>query len=253
MTPERFKQIIVLAEKDAIGISRQDMEHGTYLDRKPDVPDEYHGNYVTDQFNRMLGLEMLLSESGPIILEPGCGDGGILGFLLDRGFACQHYIGLDNDPVMIARATDRYSPQRVKADFVLRDFTLPDLWDDLHRQLGISEIQTVILSQVLEHLDMNQIMPTIAELLQGCVRNMLITVPNIRAYPTLLRHCLVPDQMTWMEHRTFFTPKLLENCLNQALEMSGKVGMILIQEFMRFAEFTGEDCFYHIMGRVVLE
>jgi SAM-dependent methyltransferase len=133
-------------------------------------------------------VEFVAAYAGPHLLDLGCGLGGYSRALGGRGFVC--------------RALD------VNADYVRRAQALgvdAACYDGGRLPVADRAVDTVILLEVLEHLDDPSVL--LREARRVATRNVLVSVPDCGTHldpaPVELTHMLDAD------HRQFFTAESL--------------------------------------------
>jgi SAM-dependent methyltransferase len=142
-------------------------------------------------------VEFVAERAGPRILDLGCGPGGYSHVLGERGFDC---VGLDvsDEYVAIARGLG------VRAES----------YDGERIPLADGAVDTVILIEVLEHLDRPG--DLLREAARVAARNVLVTTPNCTEdfdpVPIEFSHMLDVD------HRQFFTVASLRRLLDETFE-----------------------------------
>jgi SAM-dependent methyltransferase len=158
----------------------------------------YRGTDAMSQVDPTL-VALVAERAGPNVLDLGCGLGGYSRALGELGFECY---GLDvvDEYVEAARGigvrADRYDGERVP--------------------LADGAVDTVILVEVLEHLDEPEAI--LREAARVSSRNVLVTTPNCtQSFPT------VPIEFSHMldvDHRQFFTEASLRELLRASFERS---------------------------------
>jgi 2-polyprenyl-3-methyl-5-hydroxy-6-metoxy-1,4-benzoquinol methylase len=138
-------------------------------------------------------VEFAAEHSGRSVLDLGCGLGGYSRALADRGFELR---ALDVEPGYVERARSL----GVKAE----------LYDGETIPLGDGSVDTVILLEVLEHLDDPAAL--LREARRVARRNVLVSTPNCTQdfgrVPVEFTHMLDVD------HRQFFTERSLRTLLD---------------------------------------
>jgi 2-polyprenyl-3-methyl-5-hydroxy-6-metoxy-1,4-benzoquinol methylase len=139
-------------------------------------------------------VAFVAERGGPVVLDVGCGLGGYSRALADRGFECR---GLD-----------------VVAEYVeaARGLGVPaERYDGERLPVEDGAVDTVILVEVLEHLDDPGAL--LREAARAARRNVLVTTPNCTqdfgSVPVEFGHMLDTD------HRQFFTEGSLRALLAQ--------------------------------------
>ena len=142
-------------------------------------------------------LEHVAARCGPTVLDLGCGLGGYTKALGERGFDCRGF-DVNEDYVERARALG------VRAD----------AYDGERLPLADGAVDTVILIEVLEHLE--EPAALLREAGRVAARNVVVTTPNCTqsfdTAPIEFSHMLDVD------HRQFFTVASLRELLESNFE-----------------------------------
>jgi 2-polyprenyl-3-methyl-5-hydroxy-6-metoxy-1,4-benzoquinol methylase len=175
-------------------------------------------------------LDFIAQVSRQRILDIGCGLGPYVAKLNSRGFSC---VGIEIEA------------EQVRAAVALgRPVLLMD-----GRALGFADqtFDTCLLLEVIEHVpDFELLLRKAARVVR---RNIIVSVPNINAIPSLSRYNVVPWHMLEATHVNFFTPEILQRVLERIFAGQAKVRVEEYAPFFPWAE--GEQLYYQI--RAVIE
>ena len=143
-------------------------------------------------------LALAKTLPGPI-LDFGCGT-GVMAVALQRE-------GIEVKGLEIDRPEIRNALSKERESFV-------DLYDgDLPLPYGDAAFETVILSEVLEHLEDPD--PVMQELDRVCKKQILVTVPDLCGVPLNHKNGVVPWHLLESTHVNFYNPTSLEIYLSK--------------------------------------
>jgi 2-polyprenyl-3-methyl-5-hydroxy-6-metoxy-1,4-benzoquinol methylase len=139
-------------------------------------------------------VDFAQQHAGPSIVDLGCGLGGYSKVLAERGFQVQAF---DVVPEYVERARGLG--------------VAAELYDGERLPLADASVDTVILLEVIEHLEQPE--RVLAEARRVARRNVLVTTPNCTQ-----SFGMVPIEFSHMldtDHRHFFTEQSLRELLDQ--------------------------------------
>jgi 2-polyprenyl-3-methyl-5-hydroxy-6-metoxy-1,4-benzoquinol methylase len=143
-------------------------------------------------------LALAETLSGPV-LDLGCGPGGLTEALNQRGIKT---CGLELDVTEMRKSI----PLNRRSFIQLYDGSLPLPYGD-------KAFESVILSEVLEHLENAKAM--MDEISRVCKGRLLVTVPDMSGLPLNHKNGVVPWHLLESTHVNFFNPTSLEHFLKK--------------------------------------
>ena len=176
-------------------------------------------------------LEFITNVSGRRVLDIGCGLGPYVAELNKRSFAC---VGVE-----INREVARAAAALGRPVFIM---------DGRALAFRDGTFETCLLIEVIEHVDDFELV--LLEAARVARRNIVISVPNISAIPTLSRYNVVPWHMLEATHVNFFTPEILLRFLQRIFSGRGKPRVEEYAPFFPWAE--GGQPYYQIRAVVEL-
>lgn len=175
-------------------------------------------------------LEFIAQASRQRILDIGCGLGPYVAELNSKGFDC---IGVEIEAELVRAAVALGRP-------VL-------LMDGQALSFADQTVDTCLLVEVIEHVDDFEAL--LREAGRVARRNIIVSVPNINAIPSLSRYNVVPWHILEATHVNFFTPEILKRVLERIFAGQAKVRVEEYAPFFPWAE--GERLYYQL--RAVIE
>lgn len=170
----------------------REFENHKILLRREDI---YGSGLPSDEVSTE-AFNLIRRFAGKTVLDMGCGGGSYMRSLEQEGYVCKG-IEIKREYVEYCRAKD--------LDVVQMDA----------EEIGFAQasFDTVIMIEVLEHLE--QPIQALRRAFHVARKNVLVSVPNIDVIPYLHRYGVVPWHLLEDTHLHFFTPKILDNCLQQ--------------------------------------
>lgn len=222
---------------------------GDRLFNEPEKRDYISSTLAED---RKYALNRMAKESGKIVLELGCGKGGVFQSIDSTKTLIRKYIGIDSDMGSISMAK-KINFISGKGIFLVHDITQPDFIPFLNSALKLKSsykfFDSVIINQVLEHIDERDIFGLLSTAEYLTKESIFITVPNIESIKILSHFMLFPEQVIYQVHKLFFTPRSLERMLHRGIEKPKNIEVI---PYLRFGETLSKNLFYHIFSKVSL-
>jgi 2-polyprenyl-3-methyl-5-hydroxy-6-metoxy-1,4-benzoquinol methylase len=152
------------------------------------------GPPVDDVFGEL--LDYVVQNSGPRVLDIGCGVGPYVAALNQRGFQAE---GIELDPECIRQAQALGRPVR--------------RMDATKLTYADNSFDTCILIEVVEHLDAYE--KALREAGRVARRNLLISVPAIDSIAALVPYHVVPRHLLEPTHVNFFSTLNLRTLLQR--------------------------------------
>jgi ubiquinone/menaquinone biosynthesis C-methylase UbiE len=205
------------------GLFRQVEEQGRILRRE----DIYTSGDPVDMVSEEI-VEFAAANTGPSILDVGCGLGPYVERLSGMGRTC---VGVDTDAAIVARARELGRDVREMSAYGLE-------FED-------ASFDSVIMVETLEHLDQPE--AALEEAFRVATRSVVVTVPDISVLPLMSTRHLAPWHMLEGTHLNFFTPALLKKTL---LRYASRCEVITLG---RFFEIDGKPLHTHLAAAAFRE
>lgn len=168
-------------------------------------------------------LQLARRLAGPV-LDFGCGQGILIGELLNAGIEAQ---GIELDSPVIRAAI----PGELSSRITLYDGTFPTSFAD-------GTFRSVICSEVLEHIP--DYRTAVAEIARLATEAAVFTVPDAAAIPIGHRHGVVPWHLMESTHVNFFNQRSLAALLEPHFSRIefGRAGLAVVNDSFFYVSLT---------------
>ena len=183
-------------------------------------------------------LRLCVDRSGGSILDLGCGTGNLGVFLKKHKNPEPEYFGLDSDEKRIRTLKDRFGLRGAKWN-ILEFF--PEL---------AGRFDTIILNQVIEHLELEEVKLLFKLCKDYKVRNILLSTPSIEHLPLLAYYNVIPESLTYANHKTFWTIEMLNSLLENSFPDAKNIEVGEFNESFPFIQRA--KTYYHLYAEIIL-
>jgi len=250
-----YKKLLDAAEDSKMSFLTRDELYRKVIDGESYSPlrEEKSINVWNDKVDRDTFNATIRVGAGTTVLDMGCGRGEHISILLDHK-PTRRCVGVDkkDDRILDANAKN-LNPKNTM--FLVGDISAEDFIKNVcGNKLLIPEdtrhFDTVILHQVIEHMEGDAAYTTLRNAFAIANKNVFISVPIIDSIRFTDYHYLVPEHMVAVDHKIFFTKKLLFNFLQRVLTKSGRGAKLTIKPYLKYADFASQDLHYYCMAVV---